>query len=261
MDIGWIKLHRKLKDWEWYDDKNARLLLIHLLLSVNYEDKMWKGILIKAGSLAYSNANLAKEVGLSIQQLRTSLTKLESSNVVTRKSTNKYQVVTLCNWEKLQNSNGEVTTKPTTKEQSNNNQITTTKEVKKERSKEKRKKILMSEIKISDVEEKNLPYFEISKSFYELFRNNLLEAGSSTVTLEKANSNEYLNNFRLIDEKKEASKEQLIIVYNFLKKSDFWKKNILSAKKLREKLPQLLMHANKSKVNNNEYPNGRRIAI
>ena len=37
--IGWIKLHRTLKDWEWYDDINATRLLVHLLISVNYQLK------------------------------------------------------------------------------------------------------------------------------------------------------------------------------------------------------------------------------
>jgi hypothetical protein len=45
--IGWLKLHRKLLQWEWYPDVNVRLVFIHCLLKANYEDKHWKGKLIK----------------------------------------------------------------------------------------------------------------------------------------------------------------------------------------------------------------------
>jgi hypothetical protein len=99
---GWIKLHRSLKDWEWYDDHNATRLLLHLLVSVNYEDKQWKGQTVKAGSMITSWESLAKEVGLSVKQIRLSMSKLESSKEVVRFTTNKWQAVTLVKWDKLQ---------------------------------------------------------------------------------------------------------------------------------------------------------------
>ena len=40
---GWIKLHRQILDWEWYDDINVKVLFLHLLLTANYEDKKWQG--------------------------------------------------------------------------------------------------------------------------------------------------------------------------------------------------------------------------
>jgi len=99
---GWIKLHRSLKDWQWYDDHNATRLLLHLLLSVNYEDRIWKGQTIKSGTIVTSWENLAKEVGLSVKQIRTAMDKLERSQEVTRYTTNKWQAVSLVKWDKLQ---------------------------------------------------------------------------------------------------------------------------------------------------------------
>jgi hypothetical protein len=99
---GWIKLHKTLKDWEWYDDHNATRLLVHLLLSVNYEDKTWKGQTIKAGSCVTSWENLAKEIGLTVKQTRTAMGKLEASKEVARYTTNKWQAITLIKWDKLQ---------------------------------------------------------------------------------------------------------------------------------------------------------------
>lgn len=48
---GWIKLHRKLLDWEWYSDTNCRLLFIHCLLKANFEDTKWRGVDIKKAHL------------------------------------------------------------------------------------------------------------------------------------------------------------------------------------------------------------------
>ena len=127
---GFVKIFRSLKDWEWYDDHNATRLLVHLLLSVNYENKKWKGIDIPKGAMVFSWDTLSKEVGLTPMQCRTSMTKLESSGEVTRKVTNKYQLVALVKWEKFQIIEGCVTDKLTDKQQANNRQVTTTKEYK-----------------------------------------------------------------------------------------------------------------------------------
>jgi len=101
---GWIKLHRSLIDWEWYDDKNATRLLIHLLISVNHEPKRWKGVTIPAGSMALSWESLSENCKLSVKQCRVAMSKLEESGEVARTRTNKYQVVSLVKWEKLQSN-------------------------------------------------------------------------------------------------------------------------------------------------------------
>jgi len=135
--MSWIKLHRSLLTWEWYDDHNATRLLMHLLLSVNYEDKKWKGQVIKAGSMVLSWETLASNINLSTQQLRTAMSKLESSGEVTRKATNKYQLVTLVKWDELQSKdakdNKQTNRQSTNKQQSNNKQVTTTKESKEDK--------------------------------------------------------------------------------------------------------------------------------
>ena len=47
MNDGFIKLHRKIIDWEWYDDINTKTLFIHILLMANFEDKKWHGETVK----------------------------------------------------------------------------------------------------------------------------------------------------------------------------------------------------------------------
>lgn len=127
---GWIKLHRSLLDWEWYDDQNTTRLLIHFLISVNFEDKIWKGIHIKKGQLIFSWETLSKATGLTVQQLRSSMKRLEISKEIIREATNKFQLVTLVKWDKLQSEDKKTTSKQQANKQSNNKQSTTTKEVK-----------------------------------------------------------------------------------------------------------------------------------
>ena len=126
--IGWIKLHRSLKDWEWWDDHNTTRLLVYLLASVNYEDKKWKGTQIKAGSFITSWDKLSSECGLTIQEVRTAMKRLESCGEVVRKSTNKNQTISLVKWGKLQGESLTDNRPVTNKKQTSNKPVTTTKE-------------------------------------------------------------------------------------------------------------------------------------
>lgn len=131
--VGWIKLHRSLKDWEWYSDHNATRLLIHLLVSVNYEDKPWKNEIVKAGTMITSWDNLSHETGLSVKQVRTAMSKLEKGREVGRQvggnGASKWQVITLMKWDKLQDD-GQINGQ--TKGSKSGKQRATTKEVKKQ---------------------------------------------------------------------------------------------------------------------------------
>ena len=86
-NTGFIALHRKMLDWEWYSDINVRALYTHMLLKANNTDKKWRGIVIEKGSFVTSRTTLSEETGLSEQQVRTSLKKLKSTSEITSKST------------------------------------------------------------------------------------------------------------------------------------------------------------------------------
>ena len=120
---GWIKLHRKILDWEWYTDAPVRILFEHLLLTANYEDKKWRGMTIKRGQKVTSIGHLAEETGLSVQQVRTALEKLEKSKNVTSRATNKFTLVTIENYGLYQSYNDFATSRATNEQQTNNNNI------------------------------------------------------------------------------------------------------------------------------------------
>ena len=101
--MGFVKLYRSLLDWEWYSDTNAVRLLVHVLLRVNYKDKAWKnGCLIRRGSMITSVQTLSKETGLSVQQTRTALRKLQESNQISIRTTNKYTEITVVDYDVYQ---------------------------------------------------------------------------------------------------------------------------------------------------------------
>lgn len=101
---GWIKLHRSLLDWEWYDDINTFRLFIHCLLRANHSDAMWHGLTIKRGSFLTSLESLRKETGLTVSQVRTSISKLEMTSSVTSKSQARHRVITVLEYDRWQDN-------------------------------------------------------------------------------------------------------------------------------------------------------------
>lgn len=112
-------------------------MFLHLLITVNWTDKKWKGQEIKRGSIVSSYEKLATETGLSVMQVRTAIKKLRSTGEITSKSSNKNTVFIVNNYDLYQVGNKQNNEPVTSKEQTDNIQITTTKEskeVKKEKN-------------------------------------------------------------------------------------------------------------------------------
>jgi TusA-related sulfurtransferase len=102
MSTGWIKIHRSILDWEWYSDINAKVLFLHCLLMANREDRKYKGKIIKAGSFITGYVLLSEQTGLSVQQLRTALQKLKTSDVINITSNNLGTIINIVNYVKYQ---------------------------------------------------------------------------------------------------------------------------------------------------------------
>ena len=115
---GYIKIWRKMTEWEWYQDGNTFRVFMHLLLLANHEDKKWKGLLIKRGQRVTSLNKLSAELGLSKQEIRTALCKLQATHEITCEATHKHTVVTIENYSNYQvdtrESNTQNNTQPNT---------------------------------------------------------------------------------------------------------------------------------------------------
>lgn len=127
---GWIKIHRQILEWEWYSDNNSFRVFLHLLLKANHKQKRYKGLELKIGTVITSRDILAIETGLSVQQIRTALDKLKSTDEITIKTSSQGTIIEVVNYAKYQLVTNEVTIK----EPASNQQVTTNKNVKKEKN-------------------------------------------------------------------------------------------------------------------------------
>ncbi len=99
---GWIRLHRRLLDWEWYSDTNMVRLFLHLLLKANSTDRRWQGREVPRGSLVTSWTMLEDETGLSRRTIRTCLARLIASGEIEIKATHRFSIVTICRYDNYQ---------------------------------------------------------------------------------------------------------------------------------------------------------------
>ena len=137
---GYIKLHRSILNWEWWDDDVTLKVFIWLLLNANWEDTRYRGFEVPRGSLVIGRKKMAETLHLSEREIRTAISHLKSTNEVTTKATNRFTILTITNWEKYQGCEEEatnkMTTKATNKRPTSDHQATTYKEIKNIRSKE-----------------------------------------------------------------------------------------------------------------------------
>ena len=150
MNFGFIKLHRKIKEWDWIDEPKTLCLFVHLLLNANFENKKWRGINIKRGQFLTSLPKLKEISGLSIQQTRTALDKLKSTHDITVQSTKTYSLITLTNYSFYQenkiDTNTQINTQSnslsTDEQQTSNRRATSTKERKEIKESEEIKEVI-----------------------------------------------------------------------------------------------------------------------
>jgi hypothetical protein len=160
MQQGWIKIHRQLLEWEWYDDLNVKVLFFHLLLKANHKPKKYKGKLIEIGQLITGLEVLSNETGLSIQKIRTAISKLKSTNEITIKTSSKGTVIQIVNYTKYQIATNELTNH----QQTSNKPSTTNKNVKNVKNDIKQRK---AEFKKLLAKHKDVYVLEMIKDFYE----------------------------------------------------------------------------------------------
>lgn len=166
---GWVKLHRKIVDWEWYQDDKVFRVFLHLLLTANHEEKKWQGKTIGRGQKITSYAHLAHDTGLSVRSIRTAISKLQMTGEVTYQNELKYSLITINNWDSYQvtdKQNDTLTDKVATSKRQANDNKQELKELKNEKKTTKEDKSskfnpLGSEIikALTSVDPKNKTYY------------------------------------------------------------------------------------------------------
>lgn len=133
---GYIRLHRKFLEWEWYSDINTSRLFLHMLFKANWKPGRFLGVEIGRGEFVSSYNTLSKESGLSVMSVRTAVKHLISTGELTVSKHNKFTVFTIKNYSKYQDDNTQTNKQLTSEQQATNKQLTTIEKRKKEKREE-----------------------------------------------------------------------------------------------------------------------------
>lgn len=106
MQGDWIKVSRRMLDWEWYGDIYAVRVFLHLLLTCHSRAWRDRGKEYPAGSLVTSSHILAEELALDARTVRRVLANLKDSGEVDYDMTKSRfgTLLVIRNWRKYQTS-------------------------------------------------------------------------------------------------------------------------------------------------------------
>jgi hypothetical protein len=149
MNIGYIKLHRRVLDSGWLQNPDLWTFWCYCLLkathAVCYQTVGLQRVKLEPGQFVFGRKATASDLKMSEQRVRTLLSKLILWQNLTIKVTNKYSVVTIVNWGSYQGGGGELTNNPTNEQPTTNQQLTTNKNVKNGENNKKKEKTYSSD--------------------------------------------------------------------------------------------------------------------
>ena len=101
-DSEYVKLFRKMTEWEWYTDVNTKVLFLHCLIKANWKAGSWHGYKYERGQFITSIPTLARETGLTERQVRTALNHLKATGEVTDWNNHRIRIITVLSYDKYQ---------------------------------------------------------------------------------------------------------------------------------------------------------------
>ena len=145
MSAGWIKLHRKILDNAIFKNDKLFRVFMYLLLKASHSgmDQLIGDsiVTLNIGQWATGRKAISRDTGLTEQNVRTAITKLEKLGILTIKATVKYSIFSITNWDVYQQDNQQVTNNQPT----SNQQVTTINKVKNEKNVNKDRSSLVND--------------------------------------------------------------------------------------------------------------------
>lgn len=92
---GFVKLPRDVINKPWYNHNGTLRVYIELLVNAAWKDFEYNGATLKRGQFITSIGKLAERCQLSVQQTRTALSHLKSTNTITIDTTSKFSIITV----------------------------------------------------------------------------------------------------------------------------------------------------------------------
>lgn len=228
---GWIKLHRKLTEWEWYSDVNTSRVFMHLLLVANHKDNQWRGIPIKRGQRLTSISKLADETNLSVKNIRTSIKRLKATSEVASYSNAQHTVFTIVNYDLYQQEASEEASEG----QAKGKQGATNKNVKNDNN-EDNNPLVQPRAKPKKYKF-NSYQMDFAKWAYSIIL--VVDPSRPEPTYEA-----WANDIRLMIEVDNLNGDEMVKVFTWANKDPFWGANILSTSKFRKQYRSLLVKMN-----------------
>lgn len=234
MNLGWVKLHRQLLENPIFkNDKLFRVFIYCLLKASHAENDQLVGdviVPVKAGEFVGGRKKISADTGLTEQNVRTSLSKLEKLGILTIKPTNKYSLISIINWNLYQQDNQQVTSK----QPASNQQVTTNKNVKNVKNDNN-----TSPVKPAAKRYKfNDDQMHFASCMYGFIK-------KVTPSMKEPNLEKWANDARMIQEIDGIELTRAWEVFVWANRDDFWKTNILSTGKFRDQFAKL-----EAKMNN-----------
>ena len=97
--MGFIKLSDDLPNWAWYGDNNTLSVYIRLLIGAVWRETEYQNTTLQRGQIATTLPKIAKENGITERQARTILDRLKATGRVSVKTTSKFSIITLNNYD------------------------------------------------------------------------------------------------------------------------------------------------------------------
>ncbi len=215
---GWVRIQRKITEWEWYKVPEMAHLFMHLIIRANHEDGKWQGIEIKRGQLITGRKKLHFETGISEQSIRTYLKRLERSGEIIIEPTIKNSLITICKYGHYQKRKSEINQQ--SNQQLTNNQPTINQQ------------LTTNKNENNKVNNKEKKYSSEILNFYNEIVGLFPERAQPK---NKSQKNTWLETLSKLQTIEKYSLPELKKIIKSTRKNSFWAKNFLSANKLRNK--------------------------
>lgn len=98
----YLKVPYSILDWGWIHEPKTFTVFIHLMLLANRKPHDYMGDTINRGEILASYDFLAKQTGLSIQNVRTGIKHLKQTNTIKHRKINGINVFFIPDFEKHQ---------------------------------------------------------------------------------------------------------------------------------------------------------------
>lgn len=231
---GFIALHRRIRKHWIFQEPDFLKIWLTMLMDAKYVrcKEMVNGVLVtvERGQLVFGLDQWETTHKISKSKLRRLLKMLENDGMINRQKTNKYSLITIINYESYQSGDSQTASKA----QANGTlEAPQTAAYKESKQGEEGKQGTSA---IADPDDIRLAEY--------------IFAGvkSAAPKTKEPDLNKWADTIRLMRERDGHNRREIAEVFRFANNDDFWRVNILSPAKLREKFAQLSAKKDQSHV-------------